>query len=130
MAHMKNTNRVFASVTFALGIFVMISVLTFARPCNHDTALRNGLCIAGGAVALVSIVNMFRPNLVCALLNVLGGLFLLIAPGTWLKTCTVQGMRCLTYTKPLATVAGVILMAAAVWQAALMLIDALKGKRA
>ena len=117
-------------VLFILGALELIGALSFAKPCPHDTALKSALAIAGGITALISLVGLFKPNLVCACLSFLGGAFMLAAPGTVLKLCEMPAMRCRAYTRPTSLVLGAIIMALAACHAALLIRDGRRERRA
>lgn len=112
-----------------LGLVLAIGAQTFAKPCDHDTALRTWLTVEGGLIAVLAGISMIKPNLVTQALSCLGGILTALTPGTLITICASEQMHCRMVTRPTALVIGIVVAVLACWWLALTAINQKRTKR-
>ncbi|MCR4622816.1 MAG: DUF4418 family protein [Clostridiales bacterium] len=108
---MKKRNIVFGLIIGLMCIVLALGVQTFAKPCVHDRKLMTLLTVEGGAVAVLAGIGMIRPGLKSPFLAAIGGILAILTPGTLMKICADEMMRCQVYTRPTAVVTGALIVA-------------------
>lgn len=107
---MKKRNLVFGLMIGLIGIVLALGAQTFAKPCLHDRKLMTWLTVEGGAVAVLAGIGMIKPGLISPFLAAIGGILAILTPGTLMKICADEVMRCQVYTKPTAVVTGALIV--------------------
>lgn len=115
----------FTVATLALGILLVVGVLTFAGPCVHDDG-SHSTCYAASCAALAagvvvvasSAVSLLSPNATLhkalSVVSALAGVLAAASPGGIFELCMMQTMRCWTVMRPFSLVIGILICLCAV----------------
>ncbi len=116
---MKKRELCFGLLTGILGLAVAVGAGTVAKPCPHDEALVRWLTVEGALAAVLAGISMLKPNWITQAITALDGICILLTPGTLVRICASEQMRCRMITRPVAIVSGVLIAVLAVWWLAL-----------
>ena len=112
---MKKGTIWFGLVIGLLGLTLAVGAQTFLKPCTHDETLAKWITAEGGLIAVFAGVGMLQPHWAAQALSALAGIITALTPGTLVKICASEQMRCRMITRPAAIVIGTITAALAIW---------------
>ena len=109
-----------AVILIILSLILAVGVLTFLHPCAHEDGsaapcdgLKTGLPLLGAGCAglgiLLLVLRGAMARIVLFALAGCGGALTALTPGTLIRVCGMDSMRCRMVTQPAARILGILI---------------------